>query len=130
MAKPIAQTASIPEHQQDPDAHPKVVSVITGATGAVPLDFAVADVFDIAMVGNCTFSVVNPPAIGDEHTVEIIFRQDATGSRTATFPASWLFSGASKTLTTAASSIDRATVRSDPSVSPQKFLAELTKAYA
>lgn len=121
--------ANIVAHQRDPGAHPKVTQRIAAATGTVALDMGAADVFDLTLTGNVTLTVTNPPALLDNSEKVIILRQDGTGSRLLTAPAGWLFSGGSKTLTTAASSIDKITLRKDPLTAGQ-FLAELTKAYA
>lgn len=116
-------------HQRDPGAHPMVLKTVAASGTTQALDFGASDVFDITMTGNCTFSVTNPPALGDNAVKILILRQDGTGSRTGTFPAGWLFSGASKTLTTTASAIDKVTLRKDPLTAGQ-YLAELTKGYA
>lgn len=125
----LLPNADVNAHQGDPSAHPMVTKVVAASGTTQALDFNAADVFDITMTGNCTFSVTNPPALKDNAPKILILRQDGTGSRTGTFPAGWLFSGASKTLTTTASAIDRVVVRKDPTVAAQ-FLAELTKGYA
>lgn len=131
MAGPGGAVAdpNVVAHQLDPGAHPKVTKTVAASGTTQVLDFGAFDVFDITMTGNCTFSVTNPPALKDNSEKVVILRQDGTGSRTGTFPAGWLFSGGSKTLTTAASSVDKVTLRKDPAVAGQ-FLAELTKAYA
>lgn len=116
-------------HQRDPGAHPKVTVRVAAATGSLALDMAAADVWDLTLTGNLTLTVSNPPALLDNSEKIIILRQDATGSRTLTAPAGWLFIGASKTLTTAASAIDMISLRKDPLTAGQ-FLASLTKAYA
>lgn len=120
---------NIVQHQLDPGAHPKVVKTIAASGTAQALDMSAADVFDITMTGNCTFTVTNPPALGDLAEKVLILRQDGTGSRTGTFPAGWLFPAGSKTLTTAASAVDKIVLRKDPAVAGQ-FLAEIAKAYA
>jgi len=60
--------------------------------------------------------------------------QDATGSRTGTFPASFLFVGGSKTLTTTANGIDEIDAVYSPTVAAgvvtDRWLCTLNKAYA
>ncbi|NQW08364.1 MAG: hypothetical protein HQ481_00585 [Alphaproteobacteria bacterium] len=59
------------------------------------------------MTGNCTFTFSNPPASGTAGSLTMVLRQDATGSRTTTWPASVKWAGGSApTLTTTASAID------------------------
>ena len=60
--------------------------------------------------------------------------QDATGSRTGTFPASMLFVGGSKTLTTTANAVDEIDAVYSPTLSgttwTDRWLCTLKKAYA
>lgn len=127
VAYPLGPDVSL--HQLDPTAHPKVVKRVAASGAAQALDLSAADVFDITLTANCTFTITNPPAAPDFHEVKLILRQDATGSRTGTFPAGMLFPGGSKTLTTTASAIDIVSLRPDPLVASQ-FLCEISKAYA
>ncbi len=63
----------------------------------------------------------------------LVLTQDATGSRLATFPASFLFVGGSKTLTTTANAIDTVTgIYSPAAATPtvDRWLCSLLKAYA
>jgi hypothetical protein len=78
---------------------------------------------------NVTFTA---PAIKANFTLTLT--QDATGSRTGTFPASFLFVGGSKTLTTTAAAVDTVTGIYSPTLSgttwTDRWLCELLKAYA
>lgn len=93
MVKPQAQPASIPEHQQDPAAHPRVVKTVAASTAALACDLSASDIFDITLTANCTLTFTNPPGAGDAHSVKFIFRQDATHGRTVTWPASVKWAG-------------------------------------
>ena len=70
------------------DAATETVVANGAATGAVALDLSLANVFELTLTGNVTLSFTNPPPPGEMQTVTIIARQDATGGRTITFPAS------------------------------------------
>jgi hypothetical protein len=72
--------------------------------------------------GNITFSSISNIAAGQSFT--LIVNQDATGSRTLT--STMKFAGNSKTLSTAASSIDIISVFYDGTT----YYASLTKGYA
>lgn len=103
MPAPIAQPASIPEHQQDPWAHPHVVKTIAASGTTQTLDLSAADVFVITLTGNLTLTFSLPPGTGDVHQVRIRFIQDATHGRTVTWPASVKWAGgAAPTITAAA----------------------------
>lgn len=61
---------------------------------------------DVTVNGNCTFTFTG--ALADEVSVlELVLRQDTTGSRLATWPASVKWAGGAPTLSTAAGSADR-----------------------
>lgn len=79
-------------------------TLVTGNSGtAYTVDLTNGNVFKITMTGNCTFTFSNPPASGKAGSFTLILIQDATGSRTATWPASvdWA-GGTAPTLTTTA----------------------------
>lgn len=86
-------------------------------SGEVPAAFA------ITPTGNVTFTTSNLPA---GQFFELLITQDATGSRTGTFPTAWKFVGGSKTLTTTASATDKVTGYFDGTTA----WCELNKAYA
>jgi hypothetical protein len=74
---------------------------------AYAVDLSTANIFNIAMTGNCTFTITNPPASGVSYSFMLILTQDATGSRTATWPASVKWpNGSTPTLTTTANKTD------------------------
>jgi len=72
---------------------------------AKTLDFATGNIHRVRLTGNCTFTFSNP-ATGATYFVELL--QDATGSRTVTWPATvkWGGGGTAPTLTTTASRKD------------------------
>lgn len=56
-----------------------------GSTEA--LDCDVANVFDLTLTANLTYTITNPPASGIARTIYVIFRQGGSGSYTVTHPA-------------------------------------------
>lgn len=78
------------------------------SAATVDLDLAQpANVFDVTMDQDTTFTFSNPPASGRAGSFTLILRQDGTGGWTATFPASvdWE-AGTQPTLSNAASQVD------------------------
>ena len=78
------------------------------STATKTLDIAAeGNVFDITLTDNCTFTFSNPSASGTACSFTLICRQDGTGSRTVTWPASvdWP-SATAPTLSTGASDVD------------------------
>jgi hypothetical protein len=74
----------------------------SGATKTLDIA-AEGNVFDITLTANCTFTFSNPSASGTACSFTLILRQDGTGTRTVTWPASvdWA-GGTAPTLTTTA----------------------------
>jgi len=60
----------------------------------------------ITLNNNCTFTLTGATS-GRATLLELVLSQDATGSRTVTWPASVKWSGGAPTLSTAASAVDR-----------------------
>ena len=77
----------------------------SGATET--LDLESGNVFDLTLTANCALTFSNPPASGTSGSFTLILRQDGTGSRTVTWPASvdWA-SATAPTLTTDAAAVD------------------------
>jgi hypothetical protein len=65
-----------------------------------------ANIFDITLGNNVTFTFTNPPASGTAMPVTIILRQDGSGNRTATFTNAHYTEGTTPVLSTGASQID------------------------
>lgn len=81
-----------------------VTTANTGASYAI--DLSTARVFDLTLTANCTFSFSNIPASGCT-SITLYLHQDATGSRTVTWPAAVIWpGGTAPTLTTTASHVD------------------------
>lgn len=74
---------------------------------AATLDLENGNSFEVTLTDNCTFTFSNPPASGTSGSFTLILRQDATGSRTVTWPTSvdWA-GGTAPTISSAASSVD------------------------
>jgi len=82
-----------------------VTNATSGSTET--LDLESGNVFDLTLDNNCTITLSNPPASGTSGSFTLILRQDGTGSRTVTWPASvdWA-SATAPTLTTDAAAVD------------------------
>jgi len=96
-------------------------AALTYAATITP-DAADGSVRTITLTGNLTFSAFTNPVSGQ--SITLIITQDGTGSRTLT--STFKFAGGSKTLSTAASSIDILTV----SYIGTTYYASLSKAFA
>jgi hypothetical protein len=102
------------------DIRETVFALTYGAT--ITPDAANGSVQTVTLTGNVTFSAFTNPVSGQ--SITLIITQDATGSRTLT--STMKFAGGSKTLTTAANSIDILTV----SYIGTTYYASLSKAFA
>lgn len=60
----------------------------------------------VTLTGNCTFTLTGATS-GLAATLELVLTQDATGSRTVTWPAAVKWAGGAPTLTTTAAATDR-----------------------
>ena len=82
-----------------------VTNATSGSTETFDLENG--NVFDLTLTDNCTLTFSNPPTSGTSGSFTLILRQDGTGSRTVTWPASVDWADASApTLTTDASAVD------------------------
>lgn len=76
-------------------------------TGSVTVDYTNGNHYEGTLTGNVTFTFSNPPATGRVGVLVLYLKQDGTGSRTVTWPASVVWSGGTApTLTTTASKTD------------------------
>jgi hypothetical protein len=91
-------------------------------SGTITPNVANGNVQTITLNGNLTFSAFTSPVAGQSLT--LIVKQDGTGSRTLT--STMLFAGASKTLSTAANSVDIISVYYDGT----NYYASLAKGFA
>lgn len=87
------------------DVEDRLNTVATSGS-AQTVNWATAPTWDITLSANCTFTLSSVTS-GTPTTLTLILRQDATGSRTVTWPGSvtWL-SGSAPTLHTGASTLD------------------------
>jgi len=85
----------------------ETVSTNAAATGAVTLNLANGNVFNVTMIGNTTFTFSGATA-GKACAFTLYLRQDSTGGRVATWPNSTIlkWSGGAPSLTTTAGAID------------------------
>lgn len=81
------------------------VSSNAAATGAVTLNLANGNVFNVTMTGNTTFSFSGATA-GKACAFTLYLRQDSSGGNVVTWPASAKWSGGAPSLTTSASAVD------------------------
>ena len=81
--------------------------VTANSSTSYTIDLTEGNVFDITLTGNCAFTFANPPASGVAGSFTLLLKQDATGSRTATWPSAvaWL-GGSEPTLSTTGSQMD------------------------
>ncbi len=102
----------------------KSVTILTCATTITP-DFSVGNDFALAMTQNATLANPNNMIIGQQGLFRI--SQDGTGSRTLAYGTYYKFVGGSKTLSTAASTVDTISYEV---IAVNEILCELLKAYA
>lgn len=88
-----------------PDVGTERVNTVTASSTAQTIpDPGQYQLNDITLTGNC---VLTFPADSKGKTLKMVFRQDATGARTVTWPASTIFPGGTDVvITAAANSID------------------------
>jgi len=80
--------------------------VVTFSATAMAIDCALSNVFTIAMTANVT-TAMTFSNLKDGQTINVFITQDATGSRTMTWPASFKWPGASAgVLSTGANDVD------------------------
>ena len=81
-------------------------TVGTVSTATYNIDLSLSNIFDITLGTNVTFTFTNPPASGISRNCTVILRQDATGSRLATFTNAKYTDGTAPILSTGANQID------------------------
>jgi hypothetical protein len=89
------------------------VHAVGNSGAALTLDASAAAGYikTITLTANCTFTLTGTTA-GQATTLELVLTQDATGSRTVTWPASVKWSGGAPILSTAAGATDRVVLTS------------------
>ena len=75
-------------------------------TPTYDIDLSLANVFQLTLATNVTFTFTNPPTTGTLASATIILKQDAVGGRTAAFVNSKYSDGNIPNLTTAANATD------------------------
>jgi len=68
-------------------------TVTANSGSSYTLDFLQANVYNVTLTANTTFSFANPPASGKAAQFLLFLTQDATGSHTVTWPNSVKWSG-------------------------------------
>jgi hypothetical protein len=96
--------------------------VVAASTTTFAPDVSTATIWAMTLTNNVTFNGFTTPVAGESATV--VFTQDGTGGRTLS--STMKFAAGSKTLSTAANSIDMITVFYDGT----NYFASLTKGYA
>lgn len=117
---------------------PESVALSIGMLGLGGGPVTLTDAATVALTGGRQMSIVMSQnttftAPTNDANFTLTLTQDGTGSRTATWPASFLFVGGSKTLTTTAGAIDTVTAVYSPlTTTPtvDRWLCSLLKAYA
>lgn len=67
-----------------------IVTALSISSGVVNIDLSLGDLFTLALTANVTsITFSNLPGSGNGQAIFIRFKQDATGSRTVAFPASF-----------------------------------------
>ena len=84
------------------------VTASTISSTSHTLDLATANIFELTMNSSITsLTISNPPSSGEAYSFTVIVKQDGTGSRTISWPASVKFPNASTpTLTTTPNKVD------------------------
>ena len=86
-----------------------VTTVGTVSASTYDIDLSLSNIFDITLGNNVTFTFTNPPSSGISRNATVILRQDATGSRLATFTNAKYTDGTAPIWSTGANQIDVAT---------------------
>lgn len=86
----------------------ETISTVSSSSGSLTLDIENGNVFDVTLTENITtLTINNPPVSGKACYITLILKQDATGGRTVTFPASVNWSGGTApTLSTDPNAVD------------------------
>ena len=83
------------------------VNALSISTATQALDLSGTNIFNLTLANNTTLSFTNPPATGTAFTFMLHCKQDATGNRVVTWPASVKWpNNSAPTLSTGANKID------------------------
>lgn len=104
VADPITPQGAATKNYVDGKVGAAIAEFDAGNSGtALTINFSNSTAQKVTLTGNCTFTFSNP-ANGQTYLLKLV--QDATGSRTATWPAAVKWSGSAPILSTAAAKID------------------------
>ena len=85
----------------------ETINVIAATSVTTAIDVSLGNVVDMTLDNSPTLTFTNPAPTGTGGSFTLVLRQDASGSRTVTWPGSVRWAGASApTLTTTASRVD------------------------
>ena len=85
----------------------ETINVIAATSVTTAIDVSLGNVVDMTLDNNPTLTFTNPAPTGTGGSFTLVLRQDASGSRTVTWPGSVRWAGATApTLTTTASKVD------------------------
>lgn len=105
----FANIAMTNNHVTEPTfkAYREHVNAITISTTSQTLDLSTTNIFNLTLANSATLTFSNPPSSGTAYSLTLYCKQDATGSRTITWPAAVKWPNASTpTLSTGANKID------------------------
>ena len=90
------------------ESYRETVTTVTPSAGTATCNLSTANVFDLTLTSSSTaLAFSNPPASGLAFSFTVIVRQDATGNRALTYPASVKFTDSvTPVLATGASKVD------------------------
>jgi hypothetical protein len=88
-----------------------LLTATLSANGAVAVDASMCDAYEVTLAANATSVVISNPSVGQELT--LLFKQDATGSRTVAWPTAKYAGGAAPTTSTTAAYVDSVTFNWD-----------------
>ncbi len=95
-----------PQYVRTTDGGKEVVNAVAASGAAQTLDLALGNFHDVTLTANCTLTLAGATN-GVGCSMALLLRQDATGSRTVTWPASVVWpDGVAPTLATAPSAVD------------------------
>jgi hypothetical protein len=87
-------------------AYTETVNTATVSTSTYNIDLSLSNIFNLTLATSVTFTFTNPPTVGFTKPVTVILKQDATGSRTASFNNAKYTDAVSPVLTTTANRSD------------------------
>lgn len=101
-----ATSPTVPNMARANQGGQELVSTNSSASGSVTINLANGNVFSLTLTGNITVLTLSGATAGRACSFAMYARQDATGGRTITWPASVKWSGGSPTLSSAANAVD------------------------